>query len=888
MLIKKRLLQSMAATLLILSMIISLPVQAFAVGNAGEETAITVNTEGGKKRLNSKKIDGIWYVDAQGLADLANCQAQTSGGNEMLSISRRDTKCTLYTADRDGYTVINGTIYVPFQECSVMLGLCFHKYAAKDNFYVTSMRTPVELRALLDTIFSKKCYHLWEVPEELGFFWDTTEFFARLWAANPFTGNGSVLGTITMQDEIDRYDRAVSAMLSSSGDFLDLIYTFSELDDTLRDMGKKLSKSKKMINAAWNWIDGNKELHKQLEDAGVYELVREMFRTESNPYEGGFGDFLEGYPQVMNALNWSYFMEVFTFYGMAADGEEAMLLAMKKVFSQSSNPFLCFSTEKLFDSQFGSNAISLADIYGGYFTEYLLNSLSDHLDDVFYGGSSLLGKLFAQAITEIVEQAFDSPSINDISDAMIYYSIFSSIAIELSDYYYQHRTDQTEHIGADLRAVAIMYLNVARACVDKCRFDSDLEKATSNMDTVLGTDMVALLDFSDQEYDPEYTNQEFLAYLDALDRPPVSSPPSLPVPTTPATPIPVPQQASAAERQQAYLGYAELLNTGVVLNESAPGIKSINSTHYYLFEMDGDGIEEMIVYGSTGASEWSFAIFSYKNNQVVQIANSVDTCDISHWGNCTVTLSIKNGIMHAQATKATVSYTGSSENYLCYDGSRVTNYSTAAAVPPTSVVNSFILVSGESNNGIAIDSDNDFLRDLYLENHPVPAPSTSTADNGKNHPEQASPLNDIDDGSYDGELLSVEDATNGWVVTIDVTVPILCSDELIRGLASGDTLSIAGFQYQVVSVGSEFINFDVGFLARHPDGYWILCDPAGGAVVRSLGTKIFFVPSSARFVDNSSLEGIEVSSPWDIADGRSVRFNVADHQITYIERVYHP
>lgn len=225
MLIKKRLLQSMAATLLILSMIISLPVQAFAVGNAGEETAITVNTEGGKKRLNSKKIDGIWYVDAQGLADLANCQAQTSGGNEMLSISRRDTKCTLYTADRDGYTVINGTIYVPFQECSVMLGLCFHKYAAKDNFYVTSMRTPVELQALLDTIFSKKCYHLWEVPEELGFFWDTTEFFARLWAANPFTGNGSVLGTITMQDEIDRYDRAVSAMLSSSGDFLDLIYT---------------------------------------------------------------------------------------------------------------------------------------------------------------------------------------------------------------------------------------------------------------------------------------------------------------------------------------------------------------------------------------------------------------------------------------------------------------------------------------------------------------------------------------------------------------------------------------------------------------------------------------------------------------------------------------
>lgn len=192
-----------------------------------------------------------------------------------------------------------------------------------------------------------------------------------------------------------------------------------------------------------------------------------------------------------------------------------------------------------------------------------------------------------------------------------------------------------------------------------------------------------------------------------------------PAPTQQPSPEPTPGQENETERQQALLAYAELLNDGITLDISSFGQRTVNVTHYYLFEMDGDGIEEMIAYASPGAGEWTFAIYSYKNGRVIQIADAVNTCDIAQWSNCKIIIRITNGILNAYAGKATAAYSSESDNYLYYDGRSVTNYQSQGDVPKTTVKNDFLLVNGMDNYGIAIGSEDDVLRKLYLENHPA-------------------------------------------------------------------------------------------------------------------------------------------------------------------------
>lgn len=335
---------------------------------------------------------------------------------------------------------------------------------------------------------------------------------------------------------------------------------------------------------------------------------------------------------------------------------------------------------------------------------------------------------------------------------------------------------------------------------------------------------------------------------------------------------PKPAQKSEAERQEALLAYAELLNDGILLNENEYGLRTVNVTHYYLFDMDGDGIEEMIAYASPIYAEWSFELYAYKNGQVIKIADSVNTCDISQWSNCQIIIRISDGVLNAYAGKATAAYSGESDNYLYYDGSSVMNYRSASSVPETWVENEFLLVRTDENYGIAIGSDDDVLRKIYLENHPAQTPV----------------YNDVEDGEYNGNIVSIQDEGDGWVVDIDVTTYDLYSNSFVRGLKAGDSVTVAGTSYQVLSKGETVVDLGGIFLGKRQDGYWIACDPAGGAITYSIGTQRFYVSGSATFVDNSMLENITVSSPWDVLNGWDVRFILSNHQIIYMESTFHP
>ena len=140
----------------------------------------------------------------------------------------------------------------------------------------------------------------------------------------------------------------------------------------------------------------------------------------------------------------------------------------------------------------------------------------DLMEDTIYGAMAPIGKIGATMITKTIEATFGSPSIDGIAETIVYYSLFSEICVYLHNYYFMHRNDSGEHIGADLRAVGIMYLNTVQAAVTQCRFDPDMEETADRMDAVLLEDMKALMAYGDQDYEPGYTNDRLPMYLDDL------------------------------------------------------------------------------------------------------------------------------------------------------------------------------------------------------------------------------------------------------------------------------------------------------------------------------------------------------------------------------------
>lgn len=202
---------------------------------------------------------------------------------------------------------------------------------------------------------------------------------------------------------------------------------------------------------------------------------------------------------------------------------------------------------------------------------------------------------------------------------------------------------------------------------------------------------------------------------------PETEPTSSPVNTTAP-------QASEEERQAARLAYAEFLHAGVTLSKSKWG-GECEADHYYLFDMNGDGLEEMIAYTSPRSLEWTFAVYTYANGQVTQIADSINTCDISEWSNAAITAEISNGVLHAYVGKANAAYEGGSDNYLFFNGKNVKNYRNGDGLPVPFGCAAFTLFKNDDDYGILIGSDQDFLSRLYYQKHPpaTPAPEATPA-----------------------------------------------------------------------------------------------------------------------------------------------------------------
>ena len=125
-----------------------------------------------------------------------------------------------------------------------------------------------------------------------------------------------------------------------------------------------------------------------------------------------------------------------------------------------------------------------------------------------------------------------------------------------------------------------------------------------------------------------------------------------------------------AEEELALDAYAALLHEGVQLQGRDASVR-LPARHYLLLDMDGDGLQELLVYAlSEQDDSASFAIYGFRNGELWELGNAWETCRFASWANMSLTLEVCDGrFLYAAAEKNSGSYGEMGERFwLRYDG----------------------------------------------------------------------------------------------------------------------------------------------------------------------------------------------------------------------------
>lgn len=153
-----------------------------------------------------------------------------------------------------------------------------------------------------------------------------------------------------------------------------------------------------------------------------------------------------------------------------------------------------------------------------------------------------------------------------------------------------------------------------------------------------------------------------------------------------------------------------------------------------------------------------------------------------------------------------------------------------------------------------------------------------------------------EDGSFYGELLSVDKVGETWQVRISVETYYLYPDSYVRSLRVGDRVEFPDGSVRVVAVGKEYVDLENALYfcqANDEDDYsssWIVCYPSGLPLLYSTGVQTYPIRPGARLIDASDGEGRVVASPHQLLDpyGSQIYYEVEAGSIVYMEHYYLP
>lgn len=309
--------------------------------------------------------------------------------------------------------------------------------------------------------------------------------------------------------------------------------------------------------------------------------------------------------------------------------------------------------------------------------------------------------------------------VNEAYEEVMEMTVYQGIQYDASSLYSNFQSFQkpiSEQEISNTRTSALIILKTAMKCYEAMQQTFDLYggEGVLNTQIELLEDRITEFELSAlaEENDAICNKSEITAELRAL-----FSELDLVVTEKPTSPD--------ADNGAALLAYAQMLREGVWLRLDNDDL--IPASHYSLLDMNADGCSEIIVFAVDNYVP-TFEIYTYSDGDVLKIADSLDTCDVSKWYNASNYVYICDGrYVFAGADKATAAYQAASFALLKYDGQSVNAEESNMYSVQTGYDVCKLVECGEIVGGTEIGSDVDTLssREEPTETEPTETePST--------------------------------------------------------------------------------------------------------------------------------------------------------------------
>lgn len=591
---KCRLQNALICLLLVCAFSISLAVPAFAADDVKGTISLEVN--GNSTTLAVLLRDGVWYAEIQSLAKIAVCnsdrdskgesvlttKAAVSQNNGKVVFTRENTVLNdqpiiLYTCDKDKNVQVDDSYYVPLEEASKALGIHFTETDGK--LYSKATRTVKDLREELNYVFSAPNFNASSIIIDPSTHWATIETASRVYAALPFVGDGSVVGTLLGTDEDDRFMKAFTNILI--------------LDEDMSNICVDLS----------NWLSDS-----ETERDILSTVLEEMSKMDGELKQ--YAETFEGMNDKVDASKLKEFMSITALIQVASRFDESVVYGWTDIFQKSENKRVKKTAQEVFDSIYKSKDIQVKTEHWGIrvvldriqdnFKEYLKREKNIHLEPE--GMNKLIAYMGAKEIDSITNGS-------SISNAVIYMSIYTTIQNEIREYYYKNREsmDQTD-VAEKLLCAGRLYTKCIYEEYKNCSFDSEIKDSVQSADNCFRNTLKLLMSYEAKECVEEINNSNFIEYLTndyqhlvntAVSESEESETESVPVQyTAPFVRI-----------------YQSLLRT--TYNE----ISDVSMYKYYVYDINGDGTPELFIGHGTCRADYTIDVYTIKNQYASYIGN---------------------------------------------------------------------------------------------------------------------------------------------------------------------------------------------------------------------------------------------------------------------------
>lgn len=509
-----RLQNALICLLLVCAFSISLAVPAFAADDV--KGTISLEANGKSTTLAVLLRDGVWYAEIQSLAKIAVCnsdrdskgesvlttKAAVSQNNGKVVFTRENTVLNyqpiiLYTCDKDKNVQVDDSYYVPLEEASKALGI--HFTATDGKLYSKTTRTVKDLREDLNYVFSAPNFNASSIIIDPSTHWATIETASRVYAALPFVGDGSVVGTLLGTDEDDRFVKAFTNILILDEDMSNICVDLSNLlsdSETERDI--------------------------------LSTVLEEMAKMDGELKQ--YAETFEGMNDKVDASKLKEFMSITALIQVASRFDESVVYGWTDIFQKSENKRVKKTAQKVFDSIYKSKDFQVTTEHLGIrfvleriqdnFKEYLKREKNIHLEPE--GMNKLIAYMGAKEIDSITNGS-------SISNAVIYMSIYTTIQNEIREYYYKNRESMDQpDVAEKLLCAGRLYTKCIYEEYKNFSFDNDIKDSAQNADNCFRNTLKLLMSYEAKKCVEEIDNSDFFDTLTEDYASLVHTPPTIP------------------------------------------------------------------------------------------------------------------------------------------------------------------------------------------------------------------------------------------------------------------------------------------------------------------------------------------------------------------------